>query len=68
MESQHPCRPPESRQPHSASPWTCPDCGAVWDASPHVDPDHPPIGTAYDFEREEAFTPSRWVRRQEDAD
>lgn len=56
----HTCAPPKDEtKPQTI--WTCPACGAIWEAAP----DGPGI---FDFERNEAVTRAVWLRLEAGAD
>lgn len=61
--SEHRCPLPEGRQPLTISPWTCPECGQVWEASPPIDPENPPIADTVDFLTGDRITTATWVRK-----
>jgi hypothetical protein len=54
----HTCAPPRDPETKPQTLWTCPGCGAVWEAAP----DGPGI---FDFERNEAVTRALWLRVDE---
>jgi hypothetical protein len=61
----HECRPPLENRPFTEPTWTCPECETVWEVRPRIDPENPPIATAYDFATGTPTTPSRWIRQEE---
>jgi hypothetical protein len=50
----HTCAPPRDSEIQPQSLWSCPRCGAIWEAAP----DGPGI---FDFERSEAVTRAIWI-------
>jgi hypothetical protein len=50
----HTCAPPKDAETKPQTLWTCPQCGAIWEAAP----DGPGI---FDFERNEAVTRAIWI-------
>jgi hypothetical protein len=50
----HTCAPPRGGDTQPQSLWSCPRCGAIWEAAP----DGPGI---FDFERSEAVTRAIWI-------
>jgi hypothetical protein len=54
MDAIHTCAPPRETDVKPQSLWTCPRCGAIWEAAP----DGPGI---FDFERNEVVTRAIWL-------
>jgi hypothetical protein len=51
----HTCAPPRDEHPKAQTLWTCPGCGAVWEAAPAT-------GGIFDFDRSEVVTRAEWIR------
>jgi hypothetical protein len=50
----HTCAPPRNVETRPQTLWSCPRCGAIWEAAP----DGPGL---FDFERNEAVTRANWI-------
>ena len=51
----HTCAPPIDTEPKAQSMWTCPECGAVWEAAPER-------GGIFDFDRTDVVSRAAWLR------
>ena len=49
----HTCAPPVQTEPKAQSLWTCPQCGAVWEAAPER-------GGIFDFDRNDVVSRARF--------
>jgi hypothetical protein len=51
----HTCAPPIQTEPKAQSLWTCPQCGAIWEAAPER-------GGIFDFDRNDVVSRASWIR------
>ncbi|TMK31139.1 MAG: hypothetical protein E6G52_01745 [Actinobacteria bacterium] len=51
----HTCAPPVQTEPKAQSLWTCPQCGAVWEAAPER-------SGIFDFDRGDVVSRAAWIR------
>jgi hypothetical protein len=54
MNGMHTCAPPRDAETKPQTLWSCPQCGAIWEAAP----DGPGI---FDFERNDVVTRAIWI-------
>jgi hypothetical protein len=54
----HTCAPPMDTEPPAHSLWTCPECGALWEAAPAR-------GEILNFDRNDVVSRAAWIRVEE---